>query len=228
MKKLVSIRAVLFDLDGTLMDSESLTERVILDLLNEHALSASNLDLRQFHGISWQSIALKLSDLFTPLDDFENTIKVLSTRFSELSQHAPPPLVPAARETFLAASKHFPTSIVTGSNTDVVENFLRNAELESACSFFISSEYYTKSKPHPSCYQLAAERLNIPPAQCLVFEDSTPGLQAARAAGMPAIAVLHNAPPPPADLAVGLITDYTELPNTFFDQIGHPSLREEL
>ena len=44
---------------------------------------------------------------------------------------------------------------------------------------------------------------------------------------MSAIAVLHNAPPPPADLAVGLITDYTELPNAFFDQIGHPSLTEE-
>ena len=227
MKKLASIRAVLFDLDGTLIDSESLTDRAVIDLLQKHTLHASNLNLRQFHGTNWRSIAVQLSNLFPSLDDVEYTIDTLSTHFSELCQHTPAPLIPGSREAFFSASSHFPTAIVTSSNADVVEHFLRHAELESACSFFISSENYTESKPHPSCYQLAAERLNLPPAQCLVFEDSTAGLQAARAAGMPAIAVLHNAPPPPADLAVGLITDYTELPNAFFDQIGHPSLMEE-
>jgi HAD superfamily hydrolase (TIGR01509 family) len=215
-----SIRAVFFDLDGTLIDSESLTDRAVLYLLQKHALPANNLDLRLFHGTTWRAIALRLKALFPTLDDLDYTIELLSTHFFEQSMSAPPPLIPAAQEAFLAASSRFPTGIVTGSNADAVDHFLRHSGLESACSFVVSSEQYAASKPDPVCYQLAAEQLAIPPAQCLVFEDSTPGLQAAKAAGMPAIAVLYSAPPPPSGLAIGSIVDYTELPDTFFEQIG--------
>ena len=75
MKKLASIRAVLFDLAGTLIDSESLTDRVVIDLLQKHTLHASNLNLRQFHGTNWRSIAVQLSNLFPSLDDVEYTIE---------------------------------------------------------------------------------------------------------------------------------------------------------
>lgn len=222
MQQLASIRAIFFDLDGTLIDSESLTDRAVLCLLQKHGLPESNLDLRQFHGMNWHAIAAQLNTFFPTLNDLEYTIDFLSTHFFEQSQQALPLPVPAAIETFRAASSRFPTAIVTSSKADVVEHFLRHFRLETACSFFVSSEDYTESKPHPSCYLLASKQLGVSPAQCLVFEDSMPGLQAAQAAGMPAIAVVHSAPPPPSDLVVGEISDYTELPDTFFDQIGLP------
>ena len=61
-----------------------------------------------------------------------------------------------------------------------VEAFLDRANLRTACSFYLSYEMYSPSKPAPNGYRIAAERLHTPPEQCLVFEDSQPGLTAAR------------------------------------------------
>jgi len=214
------IRAVLFDLDGTLIDSESLTDRAISDLLRVRSIAVADLDLSQFHGVSWRGIGKKLCALFPSLGEAASVADTLADRCAALAHTDPAPLVPGAAEAFRAASAHFPTAIVTGSNADAVAQFLRRTDLHSACALYVSNEQYVDSKPHPASYRLAAERLALPPASCLVFEDSLPGLRAARAATMPAIAVAHSAPTPPSDLALGCISTYSDLPNDFFSSLG--------
>ncbi len=220
MKPLHGIRAVLFDLDGTLIDSESLTDRAVLDLLQSHSIASDGLDLIQFHGLSWQGIDAQLRALFPILEQVNHLADTLAARCAQLAQRQPPPFIPGAQRAFLAASDLLPTAIVTGSNAATVEDVLQRADLQNACSFYVSSEHYTGSKPDPACYQLAADRLGLAPDTCLVFEDSMPGLHAARSAGMPAIAVTHSTSAPPPGLAARCIADYTELADDFFAQIS--------
>ena len=78
---------------------------------------------------------------------------------------------------------------------------------------------YSPSKPDPTCYKMAAERFNLSPNRCLVFEDSHPGLTAAHQAGMRTVAITHSSLPPPPGLADQIIEDYTKLPEDFFRAI---------
>ena len=209
------IRAVIFDLDGTLIDSERYTDQAIAELLAQRDIAAPDLDFLHFHGISWKRLDRLLKERFPILADAD-ILSFLEKRFYELSAQAPPPPLPGAREAFLQASAQLPVAIVTGSGAADVEAFLDRTELHTACSFYLSYEMYNPSKPDPTCYKMAAARLDLPPGQCLVFEDSHPGLTAAHQAGMRTIAITHSSLPPPPGLADQIIEDYTTLPADFF------------
>ncbi len=213
-----NIRAILFDLDGTLIDSEKITDRAVAELLAQQQIEDPDLDFLQFHGINWKHLEKLLKDRFPSLADVA-VLGFLERRFYEISTAEPPPLLPGARAAFLAASAQVPTAIVTGSGAVDVEAFLDRANLRTACSFYLSYEMYSPSKPAPNGYRIAAERLHTPPEQCLVFEDSQPGLTAARTAGMPTVAITYSSPQPPPGLADQIIEDYTHLPTDFFAAI---------
>ena len=188
-----AINAVLFDLDGTLMDSESLTDCAIKHLLQEQQIDAE-LDLVEFHGINWQSVSERLVQHFPALAQLDVS-NWLEEHCAQLIQRQAPALIPGSVQAFLGASAQMPVAIVTGSNAATVEAYLERAELQ------------------------AAEQLNLSPETCLVFEDSIAGLHAAAAAGMPTIAIAHSAGVPPISLAPYCISDYTSLPDDFFHRL---------
>lgn len=214
---LANIHAVLFDLDGTLMDSESLTDCAIPNLLATHHIAAE-LELSEFHGISWQAVAARLQQLFPALASIDVT-NWLEAHCAQLTEQQAPALIPGSRQAFLQASAQMPVAIVTGSNAATVEAYLERSQLKEACSFYISNERYKHSKPDPESYLMAARHLGLAPEKCLVFEDSTAGLHAAAAAGMPAIAITHAAADPAPGLARHSLSDYTLLPDDFFLRI---------
>ena len=77
------------------------------------------------------------------------------------------------------------TAVVTSSNMDKMRNVYRqHPDFEQLFDRIITSEDFTKSKPHPECYQIAAEGFGLSPSECVVFEDSFNGLKSGRAAGM--------------------------------------------
>ena len=211
----VPTAAICFDLDGTLMDSERHTDRAVAELLAHHSIDAPDIDYVEFHGISWKRMDLLLKKRFPALAEAD-ILAFLEKRFYQLSAEEPPPLLPGARAAFLRASAHCPVAIVTGSGAADVEAFLDRADLKGACSFYLSYEMYSPSKPDPACYCLAAGRFGLAPDQCLAFEDSQPGLTAARAAGMRTGAVTHASLPPAPSLADRGIEDYANLPANFF------------
>ena len=221
-----NIKAILFDMDGTLVDSEKLTERALLALLTERGISTVGLDLVQFHGVTWKRIATRLRQLVPDLavDDTQLAADI-EARFQVLFENEPPTLIPGAREAFVAAARVFPetTTIVTGSEARAVEVLLDRARLRDCCVGYTSSDQYQQSKPDPESYLMAARRLGVAAEHCLVFEDSLPGLLAAQAAGMLRIAITCGSPDrvrQAQDLAHLGIDDYTALPADFFDSVS--------
>lgn len=217
-----NIKAILFDMDGTLVDSESLTGFALLALLADRSLPSGDLDLVQFHGITWMSIAQRLGTLFPDLADQERHLaSEIEDRFQLLFESTPPELIPGARQAFAAAAASFPqnTTIVTSSEARAVEVLLDHADLRALCTGYTSCDQYKKSKPDPQSYLMAAARLGVNPTTCLVFEDSHPGLLAARAAGMHCLAITRRVAVRiqlAEELADGSIDDYHNLPEGFF------------
>ena len=216
------IAAVIFDMDGTLVDSEALTDRALVELLDELGACAEDLDCRQFHGITWKSIDAELKELFPRLAA-QDLASAIEARFYHLFATEPPQLIGGASAAFTESSRHFPTAIATGSTSDAVEHLLDRARLRSCCTTYTSCEMYEHSKPDPECFLLTAEKLGVEAGRCLVFEDSVVGLQAAKTAGMRTVAITAAGGPPASDainLADLTVEDYSRLPIGFFRRIA--------
>jgi sugar-phosphatase len=217
------IRAVAFDMDGTLTDSEGLTALVIASLLADHGVAAVDDDETRYHGVTWASIAATLNRDHPQLAGAASAAE-LQARFHASFVAEPPPLIGGAREAVVAAAAHHPVAIASSSNRESVEYLVERLDLHDAIPVRVCAEDVRHSKPHPECYLEAAARLGCEPPHLLVFEDSLAGLRAARAAGARTVAITHGKTAaqldevrPEADLC---IRDYTELPADFLDRIG--------
>ncbi len=217
------IEAIIFDFDGTLVDSESATDIAVAALLKQRALPDEELDYSQFHGITWRQITRLLGSDYPELQG-EQIAGTLHRLFHAHLLEQPPPLVNGAREAVIAASQVMPAAVASSSNRESVEHVLHELNLLTHFSITVCAEDYRRSKPDPQSFLLAAERLERAPEHCLVFEDNLAGLTAARAAGMGSVAItwamqdetLREA----RELADLGIADFTELSPKFFTVIG--------
>lgn len=218
-----NIQAILFDMDGTLWDTEKVSERAIAELLVQWQVDVQSVDLLAFHGIKWSVIGQLLKEQFPALEGLDIAARI-EEHFKEIQRANPAPLIPGAARAFRAASAALPhtTAIVTSSNAPTVEEFLDLADLREHCATFTSADMCPHSKPHPQSYLMTAERLGVEAGHCLVFEDSEAGMQAAAAAGMHCIAITggHEGRTHVAErLAHATITDFTELADNFFGDV---------
>ena len=217
------IEAVLFDMDGTLIDSEGQTERAVERLLVERNLPVADVDFGAFHGITWPETADQLEVLF-PVLASEPVADLLPQIFHELFTTEFPPLIGGSREAVVTAAERFPTAIVTSGARISVEHLLDHLELRPSCRTYVCAEDCERSKPDPQGYLLAAERLEVEPSRCLVFEDSVVGMRAARSAGMHLVAITEvaseEAIPVGRQLAELVVRSFRELPPGFFSTIA--------
>lgn len=212
------VKGIFFDMDGTLVDSEINTEKSVDLLLSEMGVAHEGLDYKQYYGITWQAIEKRIKDQFPATRDKELS-GPLQHRFHELFKTAD--YIPGVREFIVAAKKSFRTAIATSSNRESVAYLVERMNIGEFIDDFIGAEDYNNSKPDPECYLLVAEKLGLAPENCLVFEDSIPGLQAARNAGMWAAAITLRSPDEnrAREIAHLAARDYHELPSDFLAKI---------
>ena len=213
------VEAVIFDMDGTLVDSEPFTAVSVEAMLEAEGISDSELDPTCFFGRTWQAISDELIARHPQLAD-RCSPEILDARFLQCWQQTPPPPIPGALSALAAARACGPTALATSSHRSAVDALLAQLDLEQSLDVIVSAEDFARSKPDPECFLLAAHRLGIKPQACLVFEDSLAGLQAAQAAGMQAVAITHRTPDIEAARALSdlAVTDYHGLPPDFFSK----------
>ena len=196
-----ALRAVLFDMDGLLVDSEPLwfeVERAVMARLggewgeaDQEALIGGSLD----RTVSWL-----LAKAAVPASR-DDVARWLVAEMAALIGARGLPLQPGAGP--LLAVLHaagVPCALVTASSRAIMEAVLKATAL--SFSVTVCGEDVRRGKPDPEPYMLAADRLGVPAAGCVVLEDSPTGIAAARAAGCPVIAV-PSVPVPPGP---GLVT----------------------
>ncbi|MEE2960354.1 MAG: HAD family phosphatase [Myxococcota bacterium] len=219
-----NIKAVIFDMDGTLLDSEILTEKATAELLHESNITETSLDYKEFYGTTWRQIGEMVQKAHPELGELDLPA-VLQEKFHRLSEEHPPPEIPGSRNAMIRAHGLMPTAIATSSNRESVQDVVKHMGIGDYLTDYVCADDYGPSKPDPTCFLLAAERLDVAPSQCLVFEDSIAGLQAANKADMTSVAVTYRSADVAkaeelADFGIGT---FKGLPGDFFEKIMQPS-----
>ncbi|KAK3274038.1 hypothetical protein CYMTET_17760 [Cymbomonas tetramitiformis] len=203
-------------MDGTLVDSELYSERAVRELLAKYELSGEGIDYSTFYGITWASIAHLLQQRFTELqgNDIAGPLQEL---FHSIGLASPPPPIPGSAAAVTAAFEVAKTAIATSSNRASLEVVMDDLGIRHLLTTTVASEDYGCSKPDPECYLTVAARLGSSPERCLVFEDSIPGIRAAKAAGMSVIAVTYRSTDIQlaTELADATVVDFSEIGNLF-------------
>ena len=209
---MIRVQAVLFDMDGTLIDSEHLAGQAIDQFLHDHGVQM-DLENHWYHGRTWRSIADHLQSQSSALSHLD-VATVLETLFREALVHSPPRPIPGATHAVIRAASQTKTAIVSSSDRRSVLHIVDRFGFSDVLDQVITAEDVERSKPDPQCFQLAAQRLGVDAECCVVFEDSVAGVLAANAAGMRTISVGSNdAARRLADLS---IKDFQSLGSDFF------------
>jgi HAD superfamily hydrolase (TIGR01509 family) len=187
--------AVVFDLDGVLVQSEEVWDEERRDLVREAGGRWHEGATREMMGMSSVEWSRYLHDrLDVPLAPEEINARVLERverRYREAL-----PLIPGAREAVLRLAERWPLGLATSSNREIIDLVVEVGELGAAFRATVSSEEVGAGKPAPDVYLEAARRLDVAPDRCAAIEDSTNGLRSAHAAGMLVVAVPNPAFPP--------------------------------
>ena len=216
------VRAALFDLDGTLVDSEVHTDEAIRVVAARHGVDGFSLPHTETRGRTWQHVA----DVMRTRTHIDRPNEVLAAElleyWSEIAANVKP--VPGAPEAVRAAGQRLKLAVVSSSPQSVIDTFLGKLGVDHCVEprARIGSDAIRRSKPDPEGFLLAARVLEVAPEHAVVFEDSRAGLLAARAAGMRSIFVSRCAADIPGNtaLATAALTDYRALPAGFWKELA--------
>lgn len=208
------IDAYIFDMDGTLLDSEILWVEAVEKYLKDFGIQLSREEAIDIvYGISWRDIypeiRLRFPGFALGYEQFVSAIDALFTRL----RHTRDIRIHSSIELLRKLARDYPVCIVSGSRGNGVAEGVRLMGIRHEIRFFLSADDYSAGKPDPMCFLMAAERLEIEPARCLVFEDSRVGVEAAKAAGMHCVALSRPDRPmqdvSKADLILGDLAEFS-------------------
>jgi HAD superfamily hydrolase (TIGR01509 family) len=199
------VEAVIFDLDGVLVDSETLWDESRRAVVARHGGTWRPEATSTMMGMSSPEWAAYLSDrLGTALPTSQIIDEVVSLVEDRYRRDLP--LLPGAVSAVDALAERFPLGLASSSNRPIIELFLDASGRRDAFTVSVSSEEVARGKPAPDVYLEAARRLAVPPERSVAVEDSANGIRAGQAAGMAVVAVPNmHYPPDPASLALATI-----------------------
>jgi HAD superfamily hydrolase (TIGR01509 family) len=175
-------RAYLFDCDGTIVDSMPLHYIAWKTALGEWGC---DFDEKLFYSWGGKPTRKIVADL-NKMHGLKMPVEEVACHKEELYYQLLPQLkpIPEVLELINAQQGRIPFAVVSGGRLDSVTRSLNVLGLMDRFETIVGSDDYIHGKPAPDAFLLAAERLGVPPANCLVFEDTDLGIQAATAAGM--------------------------------------------
>jgi HAD superfamily hydrolase (TIGR01509 family) len=192
------IEAVVFDLDGVLVDSEPVWEEVRRGLVAERGGHWAPDAQRRLMGMSTPEWARYLSeDLGVGLPPDEVAALVIDQMAASYREHLP--LLPGAVEAVRRLAARWPLGLASSAPAVLIETVLESAGLRPCFQVTMSTEQVPHGKPAPDVYLAVAEGLGVPAARCAAVEDSSNGLRSAAAAGLRVIAIPHPQYPPDPD-----------------------------
>jgi len=187
---LCAMRAIIFDMDGVLIDSEPLWRRAEREVFAEQGLILSDDDCKRTMGLRTDELVAYWYRQHRWLARTQSVVaETINSRVAELVAAHGAPLPGAVDAVRAACSSGLPVGLASSSSPGLIELVVRALGLEDCFSVLCSAEDEERGKPDPAVYLTTARRLGVPPAGCVAIEDSVRGVQAAVAAGMRAIAV---------------------------------------
>jgi HAD superfamily hydrolase (TIGR01509 family) len=187
--------AVVFDLDGVLLQSEEVWDAVRERYVRERGGRYDEQVQRAMMGMSAPEWSRFLHEDAHVPDDPEEINSEVVRRMLEAYRHDLP-LLPGAVTAVQRAAAAFPLGLASSSNRAIFEEVLDLAGIAGCFRATVSSEEVERGKPAPDVYLEAARRLGVAPGNCTAVEDSHAGIRSAESAGMRVVAIPNPAYPP--------------------------------
>lgn len=184
-----NIKAVIFDFDGVIVDTEEVGVRVSCDIMKKKCgVDLTGDDKRRFYGLQdlsfYQYLAQKYAFPSSPEELLLHHNEMYGKEILSIND-----CLPGVRNLLnRLQAQRIPTAICSGSYRHQIVTILNNLALDSF-DLITSCEETSKHKPHPEPYLLTAEKLRLKPVNCLAIEDSENGIISARSAGMYCVGV---------------------------------------
>jgi len=192
------VKAVVFDLDGVIIDSEEVWEEVRRGYVAEFGKQFRADSQDRMMGMStgeWsRHLAQEVGVPRTPEQVAADVLGRMAERYRDDL-----PLIPGAVEAVRRIGERFTLALASSSARILIDQVLSTAGLTDAFQVTLSTEEVPRGKPYPDVYLAAAEKLGLSPAVCAAVEDSSNGLRSAAAAGLAVVAVPHGVYPPAED-----------------------------
>ena len=210
----MGIKAVIYDMDGVLVDSEVYWDQARVDFAAERGLRWTDAMQRQAMGRSTVGWAGVMRDRLALDMSLAAIIAEMKARVIAQYERRMPTR-PGALESVAAMQAHYRIGLASGSPTEIIKAVLRITGLDQIFEVMVYGDAVGKGKPAPDIYLEALKQLGISPRQSLGIEDSANGLRALKAAGMYAVAAPSPAYPLPddalalADAHITTLEDFT-------------------
>lgn len=187
--RLAPFQAVIFDMDGTLLDTESVFKTIVFEVCSELGFEMTDAVHMSMVGGSHEhtnKLLIESYGVAFPYTLFDERCRVIMRERS----HSGVPVKPGALELVTELrDRQIPTAVATSSRNPHAQHHLGAAGLLDLFDTVVTRDDVVNPKPHPEPYLTAAKRLGVDPLHCLALEDSHAGVRAAHAAGMQTVMV---------------------------------------
>ncbi|WP_456294880.1 HAD family phosphatase [Vibrio sp. AK197] len=191
-RELKEYEVYLFDMDGTLVNSEPLKGRALAMACLDYGVQVDHNIYKDVMGESWQVVTghfFTHANISPDLTEFNGYFR---SHYEKMLNNELELNVGAKAYIGQLKNAGKKCGVVSSAATWMVENILSSLQLENAFDLVITQGHVTKHKPDPEAYTLALTKLNVSPEQTIVFEDSTAGIRAGKSSGCDVIAVKHD------------------------------------
>ncbi len=217
----MSIRAVAWDIDGTLIDSEPLHLRALLATCANHGVDISDLADDTFIGVNLHGVWQKLKMRYPP----SLTMPVWVDELNEYYVAHADTLIPIAQAKYVATELSrlgIKQVAVSNSNRAVVDTNLQAVGVEAFMEFSLSLDDVSNGKPSPVPYEMAIKRLGLPASEIIAVEDSLSGIQSAKSAELVVLEFSQeNLEFTMADRTIRCLTEILKFISEPFDLYNH-------
>lgn len=177
-------KAIVFDMDGVILDSESVSDITWDVAAKELNIEMTPEILNACRGSNKNDILAKLSELYGPGFDATKFLTRTGELFTEIENTKGIPLLPYAAEALAALKQKYRIALASSTKGDAVKRQLTATNVIQYFEQLTTGEQVLHSKPNPEIYQLACKKLQLKPEDCIAIEDSLNGIRSAHAAGL--------------------------------------------
>jgi HAD superfamily hydrolase (TIGR01509 family) len=188
----VAVEAVIFDMDGVIVNSEPYSMQALIDILRQYGVEPTEDDVRRSYGRRVRDDFVDYFSRYGVTADVDIAIAHKHARYYHLAAgHLQP--FPGVMPLLKRLRDHGYRLALASSGDRVKVAFgMQSLELHCAFETVVTGDDVSHSKPDPEIYLTAAQRLRVPPAACIAIEDAPAGVEAAKRAGMRCIAVTNS------------------------------------
>ncbi len=216
-----ALRGVIFDMDGTLVDSEAVTVAAKRAVAKRLGIADMDEAITGSIGLRADLVRVRLAAALRQRVDISDFLEEVASEKAGLLK-AGMPVKPGARELIAGLrAAGFPLGLATSSMSDHADRLLSKLGLRDVFTVLVGGDQVERPKPDPEIYRMAARGLGLDPADCAAFEDSDPGTRAALAAGCRVVMVPDLAQPSAELRALGPIVAESLLAGA--EALGLPS-----